>query len=57
VLDRELGILGGGDALEDERDVVLVLESLHLRPGKARLVRCARPGRSIDSLLIYRLST
>ena len=28
VLDRELGVLGGGDALDDQRNPVLVLDQL-----------------------------
>src|SRR6185436_18588206 len=34
VLDREAGVLRGGDALQDEGDRVPVLEPLHLVPGQ-----------------------
>src|SRR5262249_39158804 len=32
VIDRDLGVLGGGDALEDQRDLVLVLDQLDRAP-------------------------
>ncbi len=38
VLDGDAGVLGGGDALEDERDGVPILEALDLLPRKRRLV-------------------
>jgi len=38
MIDRDLGVLGGGDALERERDVVQVLEALHVIPGELAVV-------------------
>ena len=46
VFDRELGVLGGGDALDDQRHLVARAELVELRPVErvlvARGVRCAR---------------
>src|SRR6202008_3747710 len=44
VPERDPGVLGGGDALEDERDLVLGLEAGHVGPGEAGLVVVVRPG-------------
>src|SRR6266850_1666857 len=69
VLDRELRVLGGGNALDDERKVgVLVLEALHLPPGERGLERRAfdrfarqgltkRPSRSRSRRLYIATST
>jgi hypothetical protein len=42
VLHGDLRVFGGGDALDDERYRMLVLEALYLRPGESRLETAAR---------------
>ena len=38
VFDRELGVLGGGDALDDQRDVEILLDPLDVAPVELRLI-------------------
>src|SRR5216683_383604 len=38
VLDRDPGILGGGDALDDQRDIEILLDPLDVAPVELRLV-------------------
>src|SRR2546423_15399386 len=38
VIDRYLGVLGGGDALEDQRDVEIPLDPLDVLPVELRLI-------------------
>ena len=38
VLDRDLGVLGGGDALQDQRDVDILLDPVDVAPVELRLV-------------------
>src|SRR6266508_174751 len=48
VLAAERGVLGRGDALQDQRDVVRVLEALDLVPGQPGLVLLARRHEALD---------
>jgi hypothetical protein len=41
VIERDLGVLGGGDALDDQRDLVFVLDQLDRAPAQRLLVIAA----------------
>ena len=47
VLDGDLGVFGGGDALQDEGNLELVLEPLDVGPGEARLEVVCGPRRAV----------
>src|SRR6185369_8836290 len=38
VIERDLGVLGGADAFDDQRDLVLVLDQLHRAPAQSHLI-------------------